>query len=169
MKTLHFYKNPKNDEILEWNESTGRYQLTIEHVKSLVDEITYKSDSMLQRRIKDTSVRIYTYIINHSNTANRSVINAFLNHTEEGRKFLAEILESQMRSDMQYGTNDIVRRPVLNSQTNSILDREEIRRNSISVETEEMIDNSVVYFGINICYAQPYPWYLFNMVRPYED
>lgn len=169
MKNLIILEQPQNDEILEWNVNTGRYQLTLQYVKSLRDVLPYRTDRMAQQRIKQTSLRVYNYIVNHSNSANRPVIDFLLNKTENGRKFLIEVLTSQMEADMEYGYNDLMVRPALNSATNQMLDRDEIRLNSISLETEEIINDSVGYFGFNLCVLMPYNWYLFDLARKYED
>lgn len=169
MKTLDILEQPQDNEFLEWNEDTGRYQLKLSYVKSLRDVLPYKSDRVTQQRIKQTSLRVYNYIVNHSNSANRPVIDFLLNKTDNGRKFLKEALTSQMEADMSYGYNDLMVRPALNPATNSLLDRDSIRLNSISLECEEIINDSVGYFGFNLCVLFPFDWYLFDLARKYED
>ena len=168
MKNLSIYLEPKNDEKLEWNANTGRYQLTMAYVKTLTDEIQIKNDSVLQRSIKQTSTRVYQWIIAHSNTANRQVIDFLLNHTEEGRKFLVEVLTAQMESELDWATNDLLVRPVVNVSNGYEGNRDLFMRNGISIECEQLIDDSVHYFGINLTYMQPLPWFYFNLVRQYE-
>ena len=169
MKDLIILEKPQDNEFLEWNEDTGRYQLKLAYVKTLTDVLPYKNDRVAQQRIKQTSLRVYNYIVNHSNSANRPVIDFLLNKTENGRKFLKEVLTSQMEADMEYGYNDLMVRPVINAQTGQEGNRDNFRLNSISLETEELINDSVGYFGFNLCVLMPFNWYLFDLARKYED
>lgn len=170
MKTLKYLQQPYTDERLEFNKDTFRYQLTLNYLKSLrdSDSLPYKSDSYAKRRLQDTSQRVYKYIITHSHTANRQVIDFLLNHTENGRLFLIEVLTAQIEADMQSAMNDIVRLPNVNVANGQVLDREAFRDNRISIETEDVIDDSVNYFGVNICCLMPYHPFYFNLVRQYE-
>ena len=169
MKDLIILEKPQDNEFLEWNNDTMRYQLKLSYVKSLRDVLPYKSDKVAQQRIKQTSLRVYNYIVNHSNSANRQVLDFLLNKTENGKEFLKEVLTSQIEADMEYGYNDLMVRPALNASTNSMLDRDAIRLNAISLETEEIINDSVGYFGFNLCVLVPFNWYLFDLARKYED
>ena len=169
MKELIILEKPQDNEFLEWNKDTDRYQLKLSYVKELRDILPYKSDRVAQTRIKQTSLRVYNYIYNHSNSANRQVLTFLLNKTENGRKFLKEVLTSQIEADMDYGYNDLMVRPAINATTNSVLNRDEVRLNAISLETEEIINDSVGYFGFNLCVLIPFPWSLFDLARKYED
>ena len=53
MENLTILKNPYDDEVLVFNNDTGRYELTVEEVKKLFDVMTIKNDNVLKRRIKD--------------------------------------------------------------------------------------------------------------------
>lgn len=168
MKTLEIINRTYNDDVLEWNENTDRYQLTLAYVKTLRDVIPYRTDRITKDRIKKTSLRVYNYIAAHSHTANRQVVNFLLNKTENGRKFLIEVLTAQMEADMDYAYNDLLVRPVINATDGKEGNRDVFMLNAISIETEMIINDSVNYFGVNICYLGAYPWYLFNLVRQYE-
>lgn len=168
MKDL-IIKEHYDDEVLEWNSTTGRYQLTLAYVKSLRDVMPYRNDSVAKSRIKQNSIRIYQYIVSHSSSVNRPVIDFLLNKTENGRKFLIECLTSQMEADMDYGYNDLIVRPVINAQTGQEGNRDNYRLNSISLETESLIEDSVNYFGFNLLYMGDFPYDLFDLARKYED
>ena len=169
MKDLIIYTEPKSDDVLEWNETTGRYQLTLAYIKTLCDALPYKNDSIAKRKIKQNSLRVYQYIANHTNSVNRLVINFLLNTTEQGRKFLIECLTAQMEADMDYGYNDLFVRPVINAQTGQEGNRIVYDENAISLETESIINDSANYFGFNLCVLFPLPWHLFDLARKYED
>ena len=167
MKEL-IIKQHYDDEVLEWNSNTNRYQLTLEYFKTLFDAMPYKNDSMAQKRIKQNSLRVYSYIVAHSNTANRPVIDFLLNKTENGRKFLIEALTAQIEADANYGYNDLAVRPIINTVNGQEGDRNIYRQNTISLECEQIIDDSANYFGFNICYMAPFNWELFKLARQYE-
>lgn len=114
------------------------------------------------------SIDVYSYIINHSNTANRQVITFLLNKTEEGREFLKTVLSCQMESEIEHAYSEITRMPIINMQTGQIGDREQYRMNKVSIATEDLIDDSVSYFGINLTCMVPFNPYLFEIVRKYE-
>ena len=161
---------PRDDSNLEFNKDTERYQLTLEYVKGLFDgAFPFKNDGLAKKRIKDTSTRIYSYLHTHCYSANRLAVNLLLNRTEAGRDFLLDVLTSQLLADAEYGYNDIARRPLLNSSTNSILERDQLRINTISIETEMIIEDSISYFGINLTYMGMFPPALLNLARNYED
>lgn len=167
---LKITKNSIDEKKIQWNPDIQRWELTLEYVKTLVDACPYKTDSVAKRRIAKTSVRIYNWIIRNSASVNRQVIDFLLNKTENGQRFLIEVLAAQMEADMEYGYNDLVVRPVINAQNNNNGNRDEIILNAISMEAELLIaDCSLKYFGFNICYMDALPWYLFDLARKYED
>ena len=169
MKPLEIIE-PRNDEYLEFNKITGKYQLTLSYVKNLFEgSVPFRNDGVTKKRIRDTSSLIYSYLHTHCYSANRLAVNLLLNRTEAGRNFLLDVLTSQFLSDAQYGSNDIVRRPTLNSQSNTILNRDEVRVNTISIETEMLIEDSISYFGINLTYMGMFPPALLNLARNYGD
>lgn len=162
-------KEHYNDKVLEWNEITGRYQLTLPYVKTLFDAMPYKNDSIAKKQIKQTSLRVYSYIVAHSNTVNRPVVDFLLNKTENGRKFLIEVLTSQMEADMSYAYNDLVVRPLINAANGQEGNRDVYKLNAVSVETEMIIRDSNHYFGVNLTYMGEFPWYLFDLARKNGD
>lgn len=165
-KELVKVANPYSDEELEFNEKTGRYQLTLAYTKALFDVCPIKSDSVVERRIKDTSRLVYNYIYNHSHTANRNIVEYLLNHTENGRDFLKEVFSIQVESDFTTGINTLGKLPGVNVSTGQVLDREIIRQNQICVEAENEIRLSQNYFaGINLLYIAPYPARIYQFVR----
>ena len=162
---------PRDDENLEFNKITGKYQLTLKYVKNLFEgaAVPFKNDGITKKRIRDTSSLIYSYLHTHCYSANRLAVNLLLNRTEAGRQFLLDVLTSQFLSDAEYASNDIVRRPTLNSQSNTILNRDEVRVNAISIETEMLIEDSISYFGINLTYMGMFPSALLNLARNYGE
>ncbi len=164
MKTIEILKNPYDDEKLIYNNETGRYELTMEEAKTLFDVMPIKNDSVLKRRLKDNSRLVYNYLVNHSNTANRQVINFMLNRTENGRKFIYAVLMAQIESDLEYATNSLGKMPTVNVQSGQVMDRYLVRENMLCLNAENEIDDSVNYFGFNICYAEPYPTSIFQFV-----
>lgn len=168
MKTLEIIK-PYDDNTLEFNQETGRYQLTLKYVKTLRDALPYKTDRIAQQRIKQNSLRVYNYIVLHSNAVNRQAVILLLNRTEEGRKYLIEVLTSQMEADLEYAYNDLMVRPLINATNGQSGDRDQYRQNAISLETEMLIEDSVGYFGINLTYMGMFPPYLLNLAREYGD
>lgn len=170
MKNLEILKEPYTDEKLEYNENTGRYQLTVSYMKSLREgeSVPYRNDEIAKRRLREISQTIYSYLITHSNTANRQVIYFLLNKTENGRRFLIDVLSTQLESDLEFATNDIGKIALVNSQTGQVGDRDVYRQNLISIATENIIDDSVGYFGVNLCCMMPFDYYWFDLVRRYE-
>jgi len=161
---------PRDDDKLEWNNELKRYQLTLQYVKTLFDgALPFRNDGIAKRRIKENSTRVYSFLHTHCYSANRLAVNLLLNRTEAGRNFLIEVLTTQILADAEYGYNDLMVRPLLNTNANTILDRDEVRRNALSLETEMLIDDSVSYFGINLTYMGMFPPYLLNLAREYED
>ena len=155
---------PYSDETLTYNETTSQYELTMEYVKDNF-EVTFKNDEVLKKRIKKNSRNIYRFIINRGHTANSEVIKFLLNKTEEGRRFLIEVLSTQMEADLASGYNDMGDTPAVNLNNGQVIDRAELIRNQVSVNTEELINNSASYFGISIIYQAPYPYGLFLIAQ----
>lgn len=150
-------KISENDHSLEFNKETGRYQLTLEFVKTLFDEMPVKSDSVVKRRIKDTSRLVYNYILGRCYTGNRALVNYLLNETENGKKFLKEVMAIQIESDLLSGLNSLGKLPTINMSTGQIFDRNQVRINQLCVQCEDEINESQNYFaGINLLYQAPY-------------
>jgi len=158
--------NPYDDQELEYNNETGRYQLTLAYVKSLFDVCPIKNDSVVRRRIKETSRLIYNYIYGRCYSGNKQVVYYLLNNTENGRKFLKEVFAIQIESDFTTGINSLGKLPAVNMSTGQIIERDVIRMNQICVQAEDEIRESQNYFaGINILYQAPYPYAVQLLVR----
>ena len=120
-------------------------------------ETHYADDNVLDKRIKKNSRKIYNYIKYHSYSGNSYFVDVLLNKTEEGRRFLKDILLEQMEADNETGFNDLSSQPAVNVANGNIIDRDELRRNQISVDTEQIIERNTDYFGFNICLMSRFP------------
>lgn len=157
-------QKPISDEVMKFNEMSGRYELTMEYVKDNF-AITFQNDKVLKERIKKTTRKIYNVIYARSNTANKGVIDFMLHRTLQGRVFIHDLLFEQIEADLQSGFNDLSSMPAINYANGQIIPREEQIRNQISVDTEQILDRSEEYFGINIMYASAFPFYVYNFVE----
>lgn len=157
-------EKPYNDEVLVFNELTGRYELTMQYVKNNFD-ISFANDKVLKERITKNSRKIYNVIYARSNSANKSVVEFMLHRTLQGRVFIHDLLFEQIEADLQSGYNDLSNMPAINYAKGNIIPREEQIRNQISVDTEQILDRSQQYFGINILYSSTYPFYVYNFVE----
>ena len=155
MKNLNFIKPYSNDQ-LSWNSTTEKYELTLQCVKSEF-KINFSNDEETTRRIKKNTRKIYNYIKYHSSTVNSGYIDILLNKTEEGRRFLLDVLLEQFEADNETGYNDLSSQPAINIANGQVINREELERNQISVDTEQIIERNADYFGFNICMMMPYP------------
>lgn len=161
-KTLDLISKPYDDDSLVFNETTGRYELTIQYLKNEFDT-GYRTDGEAKRRIKLNSQVVYYYINLHTASYNRQVVNFLLHKTKQGREFLKEILSAQIYADLQSGYNDLIFNPAV-SFTGQDKDRNEIRRNSLCVAAEDIFTSSEAYFGINIGYLGYFPAIFYTWV-----
>jgi hypothetical protein len=163
MNNLTKIEKPYSDNKLVFNQTTGRYELALQFLK---DEFgsAYKDDHEAERRIKLNSRVVYTYINLHIANPNRFVVNFLLHRTEEGRKFLIDLLKEQQYADMQTGYNDMLYQPAI-SFTGQDKDRNQIRQNALCVAAEEIWQNSPAYFGVNIGYIGQLPPYYYMLAR----
>ena len=155
MKQLHKIK-PYSDNQLAWNENTQQYELTLEYCKDIF-ESNYVDDEVYQKRIRKNSRKIYRYIQNHVHSYNLPLVTRLINETEEGRAFMREILTTQMDADIETGFNDLSSTPAINLSNGQVIDRNELYRNQICVDAEQVFDDSHKYFGFRIGYQQPFP------------
>ena len=155
MKELNVISKPYDDDNLVFNETTGRYELTLQYLKNNFDS-SYKNDGVAQRRIKLNSQVVYYYINLHTASFNKQVVNFLLNKTKEGRDFLLELLSAQIYADIQTGYNDLMFNPAV-SFTGQDKDRNEIRKNALCVAAEDVFNSSVDYFGFPIGYQGIFP------------
>lgn len=165
MKELNII-TPYDDESLVYNQVSGRYELTLAYCKENFEE-NFKNDSVLKRRIRENTRTVYYYITTHVATWNKPVVNFLLNRTEQGRKFLLELLDAQMQADILTGYNDTAFMPAINFNGQD-KDREEIKRNTICVAAEQIFLDSDSYFGFRIDYHGQFPPYLFMLARNYQ-
>ena len=152
---LSFIGKQYDNESLVFNKQSKRYELTLQYVKDNF-EITFKDDGILENRIKKNSRKVYDYILTVGNTHNREIIMRLLNETENGRLFLLDCLTTQMDADLTSGFNDITKQSPINMNNGQIIDRNALRQNRVSVETEDIVDRNIGYFGINLVYNQPF-------------
>lgn len=155
MNNLHII-SPYNDKELQINNESGRYELTLAYVKKNF-EVTFRDDGVLQRRITKNSRKIYNYIFSHSNSYNNAVVNFCLFKTEEGRKWIKDILTEQMEADLESGYNDLSSTPAINVANGGVIDRNQLSVNQITIDTEQIIDRSADYFGFNLMYQSQFP------------
>lgn len=151
---------PYSDNKLEWNEDEGQYFLTFEYCNENYEH-NFADDDILKKRIKKNSHHIYNYIKAHVNSRNIPIVTALLYRTKEGRDFIFDLLSTQFEADVETGYNDLGKTPAINVSNGQIIDRNEIRRNLITVETEQIFDNSYDYFGINLSYQAVFPAYYY--------
>lgn len=166
MKNLKII-NHYDDDNLKFNETTGRYELTIAYCKDNF-ESTFKTDKILARRIKLNSQVVYNYIALHVALVNKPVVAFLLNRTQEGRDFLLEILSAQMYADIQTGYNDLMFQPAVNFAGQD-KDRQAIRQNALCVAAEQAFEESDNYFGVRISYQGQFPYPYFLFVRKYNQ
>lgn len=155
---------PYSDDSLIYDQETGRYLLTLKYCKSEFDS-NFKDDGVLEKRIKKNTRNVYSFIFSRVATVNKPVVDFLLRKTEEGRKFMLDILSAQMEADVESGYNDLTLYSPVNMMNGRVTPREEIQRNQVSVATEQIFNNSDDYLGIRINYLAPYPAWLFNFVR----
>ena len=164
MKQLKVLDKPYDDEKMKWNEEEGQYVLTFEYAKENY-EPNFKDDNTLKRRLKKNSRVVYDFISSRINSYNKPLVIAILSRTEEGRKFIFKLLRTQFESDVDSGYNDLGISPAVNLANGQVIPREEILRNTVSVDTEKVWDNNQEYFGINIAYQGMFPPYYFYLFR----
>lgn len=155
-KQLYFV-SPYSDGDLEYDESSERYCLTFEFAKAQAWGNNFRSDDELRRRLKANSRLIYSYIRNRGYSANWPLTKKALNQTEQGRAFLLDALSAQMEADAESGFNDLAKASPIDLAQGRVIDRNEIRRNQISVYAEDVIDSSASYLGFNVLYRSAYP------------
>lgn len=155
MKTLTVIK-PYSDNTLNYNETTEQYELTSSYCKDAYDH-TFKNDEILQRRIEKNSDKIYDFIFSRVCTANNRVVRKIINETREGREFVRKLLSYQMEADTQTAYNDLTQQPAVNVANGQVIPREELLRNQVTVDVEQLLNNNARYLGINIWYSAPFP------------
>lgn len=159
---------PYNDDKMIWNDTTKQYELKLSYCKEEFDIAFLNDDSedtLLQKRIKKNSRVIYRFVENRVNSYNRLLVLKLINRTEEGRKFIFNLLNTQFESDVDSGYNDLTNSTAVNLSNGQIIPREELYRNAVSVATEQEWDNNQTYFGINIGYQAQLPSYYFLLAR----
>lgn len=155
---------PYTDNFLKWNEATQRYELTLEFVKLAMD-VNFANDSITERRIKQNTKVVYNFIKYRCYSGNSAYIDVLLNKTEEGRRFIKDVLLSQFEADNETAYNDLVKQPAIDVASGKEIDRDKLWANQVSVETEQIIDSSSSYFGFNIMISYPYPPILANYLK----
>ena len=155
---------PYDDESLKYDQSLNRYLLTFEYCKNNFDA-NFRDDGVLERRIKKNTRNVYNFIYSRVATVNKPVVEFLLTRTKEGRKFILDILSAQMEADVESGYNDLTDFSPINLSKGSVLPREEFKRNQVTVQVEQIFDNSDNYFGVRIGYLGMFPWWLFQLVR----
>lgn len=163
MKQLHRIQ-PYSDSALEWNAEMQQYVLTIEYFKNNFDSV-FADDGELVKRLKKNSRLIYRFIRNRTYSRNRPIVDKVLKNTQEGRNFIKEMLTTQIEADAETGFNDLSSTPAINVANGQVLDRHELERNQVSVDTEQVFDDSDAYFGFRIGYQAAFPPIYFMLLK----
>lgn len=163
MKTLTKIK-PYSDSKLKWDEESKQYILTIEYFKDNFDD-NFVDDGVLVKRLKKNSRKIYRFIRNRVNSRNLQLVENLLATTEQGRQFMLEILSTQMEADAETGFNDLSSTPAVNLSNGQVIDRNEFYKNQVSVDAEQVFDDSDSYFGFRIGYQAPFPPIFFTLFK----
>lgn len=145
------YMQPTNDENMEFDTSTAHYLLTLQFVKSEFD-INFKDDETTMKRIKKNSRKIYNVLFARAYSANAKLLWYVLNNTKEGRAWLFDMLKEQFEADNESAYNDLSSQPAINMSSGSVIAREELARNQISFDTEQIMERSATYLGFNVMY-----------------
>ena len=138
---------PYSDEKMLYNATTQQYELDMGFVKGEFGNL-YSDDNVLQVRIKRNTRKVYNYIFSRAYSGNRKIILAIINHTEEYRQLIFDALYSQIEADLASGYND---------QDLYVKDTHEQRsmqqENQVSVATQNILENSGGYGGVNLLFA----------------
>ena len=161
-------RKPYDDPKMYFDEEEGRYVLTIECAKDLFPN-NFRDDGVLLKRLKKNSRKIYNFIHYRGASVNREVVDFLLNRTEEGRKFLYAVLTEQMEADVETGYNDLSSSPAVNVSNGQVIDRELLAQNQISVDAEQIINDSASYFGVSIVLRTQFPWAYFALAWGYKS
>lgn len=138
---------PYSDDKMLYNETTQRYELTIQFVKEQIGN-PYADDGKLEARIKRNTRKVYEFIFNRAYSGNRRIITAIIDHTEEYRNYIFSALFSQMEADAVSGYND------QDLFTPKSKDERSLQMlNQVSVSTEQILESSSGFGGINLLYA----------------
>ena len=146
------FTQPYDDDKLKYVD--GKYQLTIEYVKDQLD-IHFADDEVLAKRLKKNTRKVYKVIFARINSNNRNIVEYVLTYTKEGREWLFDLLFEQFEADNETGFNDLSGQPAINFQNGQTIDRNELYRNQLSVDAEQILENSMQYCGMNLLYAAP--------------
>jgi len=143
-------QKPFNDENLQYDYDLHQYRLTLSYAKSKVGN-SYQDDKIMENRLDDISNTIYDHIYSNSNTHNFKQTQVILACSIEGRNLIKEALTRQLKADADNGYNDINKQNPINFQSGGVIDRNEIRKNEISISAENILLNSSAFLdGYNI-------------------
>lgn len=137
---------PYSDEKMLYNETTNQYELKLSWVKDNFGN-NFSDDGVLEQRIKKNTRKVLNYIYSHSYGGNRKIINAIILHTEEYREFIYDALFSQMEADLNGGYND---QDLYVPQSREERDVQYL--NQVSTGTQNILESSIGYGGINLLY-----------------
>ena len=155
---------PYDDDKLVWNTETDHYELSFEYIRSNY-EVNFRDDKELKRRLTKNSRKIYNFIYARTHTANKAVATLLLNKTEQGRKFLFDVLIEEFEADNATGYNDLSQNPAINLSNGSVIDRNLLIQNQICVDAEQIIDRNREYFGINIMFQGQLPLIFYQLAN----
>lgn len=145
-----------SNEQLEWNALTRQYRLTLNAIREIVGN-AYKNDEVARQRSILNSANVYSYIYNRGCTANKKYTEFIINRTKQGKELIFQALMYQILADAQNGYNDIPNQNPIDFSNGSTIDREQIRKNKVAVNVEDLLDNSQAYLnGYNVLSQLPY-------------
>ena len=135
---------PYSDAKMLYNEKLNNYELTPSYIKATYGN-TFTDDAVLERRIRKNTKKVLGYINAHTNSGNIRLVNSLILKTEEYRKWFFDALDNQMEADLASGYNDNDLYVARNGEERAMQSV-----NEVSVATQQVLESSRAYGGINL-------------------
>mgnify|MGYP006987490873 FL=1 len=127
------WKEPYSDNMMIWDEVSGRYYLTEEAMRAagcelranLSDTLTTQADTVIRVFLRRVTQQVYAFI--HAHNARTDIQDAFLAHLPDLRGILMEALITQatynyLSGDLSFSTDKEEREMKLQDEVKDILD-----------------------------------------------
>jgi hypothetical protein len=140
----------RTTNMMTYDLNNHRYVLKAQYCSEIANlSEVYADQSAIDKTLKSISRTIYNWIYSRIPVCNKNYIEYLLAKHEDCIRALYEAMLAQLEADISSGYNDIKNQSAINFSTGMHLDREEIRKNLVCIEAQNILEGC----AFNMFYA----------------
>lgn len=128
--------------MMTYDKATHRFTLIPQYCSDIANlSEVYADQNSIQKTLNSISRTIYNWIYSRVPVSNKNYIEYLLAKHPDCILAVYEAMKSQLEADVSSGYNDIKNQPAINFQTGMNIDRNDIKRNLVCIEAQNILES----------------------------